>query len=110
MPDGTVILTAPTGHTYTTEAHSAGMFPTLAQPTSELPVPTLDEPSRCRDAMMPRRKQTRDQDRATASTPNAASAPNSSPTKNANAKPGSPPTTNHHPSEGVALAPVGLSA
>ena len=63
MPDGTIILTAPTGHTYATEAHGAAMFPTLAQSTGELPLPTLDEPSRYRRAMMPRRKQTREQDR-----------------------------------------------
>ena len=63
MPDGTIILTAPTGHTYLTEAHGAAMFATLAQSTGELPVPTLDEPSPYRTAMMPRRKQTREQDR-----------------------------------------------
>ena len=63
MPDGTIILTAPTGHTYTTEPHGAAMFPTLAQSTGELPVPTRDEPSPYRDVMMPRRKQTREQDR-----------------------------------------------
>jgi hypothetical protein len=63
MPDGTVILTAPTGHDYVTEAHGASMFPALAQCTGELPVPTLDEPSAYRDVMMPRRKQTREQDR-----------------------------------------------
>jgi hypothetical protein len=63
LPDGTVILTAPTGHTYVTEPHGAGMFPTLAQSTGELPVPSLDEPSPYRDVMMPRRKQTREQDR-----------------------------------------------
>ena len=27
MPDGTIILTAPTGHTYATEAHGAALFP-----------------------------------------------------------------------------------
>ena len=37
------------------------MFPTLAQSTGALPRPTLDEPSRYRDVMMPRRKQTREQ-------------------------------------------------
>jgi hypothetical protein len=63
MPDGTIVLTAPTGHTYVTEAHGAAMFPTLAQSTGELPLPTLDEPSPYRAVMMPRRKQTREQDR-----------------------------------------------
>jgi hypothetical protein len=63
MPDGTVILTAPTGHTYVTEAHGASMFPALAQSMGELSIPTLDEPSPHRDVMMSRRKQTREQDR-----------------------------------------------
>jgi hypothetical protein len=63
MPDGTIILIAPTGHTYVTEAHGAAMFPTLAQSTGELPLPTLDEPSAYRGVMMPKRKQTREQDR-----------------------------------------------
>jgi hypothetical protein len=63
LPDGTVILTAPTGHTYLTEPHGAAMFPTLGQSTGELPVPSVDEPSPYHDVMMPRRKQTRAQDR-----------------------------------------------
>jgi hypothetical protein len=29
LPDGTIILTAPTGHTYRTEPHGAAMFPAL---------------------------------------------------------------------------------
>jgi hypothetical protein len=41
---------------------------------------------------------TKEQPAATASTPNAANAPNSSPKKNANAEPGWPPTTNRPPS------------
>jgi Domain of unknown function (DUF222) len=61
MPDGTVILTAPTGHTYATEPHGASMFPALAQSTGELPETTLKEPTPDRDVMMPRRKQTREQ-------------------------------------------------
>jgi hypothetical protein len=63
LPDGTIILTAPTGHTYLTEAHGAAMFPTLAQSTGELSLPTLDEPSPYRAVMMPKRKQTRKQNR-----------------------------------------------
>jgi hypothetical protein len=64
MPDGTVILTAPTGHSYTTEAHGASMFPALARSTGELPIPpALDLPDTDRSVMMPRRKQTREQDR-----------------------------------------------
>ena len=63
-PDGTIVLTAPTGHTYTTEPHGAAMFPALAQPTGELDFPAnLDVGDTDRSAMMPRRKQTREQDR-----------------------------------------------
>jgi hypothetical protein len=64
LPDGTIVLTAPTGHTYVAEAHGAAMFPALAQPTGVLAVSTLDEPSPYRSVMMPRRKQTREQDRS----------------------------------------------
>jgi hypothetical protein len=64
LPDGTIVLTAPTGHTYTTKAHGAAMFPALGQPTGELDLPAK---AVARDAnrwsMMPRRKQTREQDR-----------------------------------------------
>jgi hypothetical protein len=63
LPDGTIILTAPTGHTYVTEPHGGMLFSALAQPTGELPVPALDEPSAYRGVMMPKRKQTREQDR-----------------------------------------------
>jgi hypothetical protein len=64
LPNGTIILTAPTGHTYTTEAHGATMFPTLGQSTGELPIPpALQAPDTDRTAMMPRRRQTREQDR-----------------------------------------------
>jgi hypothetical protein len=64
LPDGTIILTAPTGHTYTTEPHGAAMFPALGQPTGELDIPpALQVPDTDRSVMMPRRKQTRDQDR-----------------------------------------------
>jgi hypothetical protein len=60
LPDGTIIFTTPSGHTYSTEPHGAAMFPTLAQPTGELPIPpALDMSDTDRRAMMPRRKQTR---------------------------------------------------
>ncbi len=39
LPDGTVEITSPTGHTYTTEPHGAGMFPALGTPTGELNLP-----------------------------------------------------------------------
>ena len=64
MPDGTIILTAPTGHIYSTEPHGAAMFAALAVPTGELHIPpTLQTADTDRSAMMPRRKQTREQDR-----------------------------------------------
>jgi uncharacterized protein DUF222 len=64
LPDGTIILTAPTGHVYATEPHGAAMFPALGQPTGELDIPPhVVPPETDRSAMMPRRKQTRDQDR-----------------------------------------------
>jgi hypothetical protein len=64
LPDGTIILTAPTGHVYATEAHGAAMFPALAKSTGELAIPpALDSPGTDRSVMMPRRKQTREQDR-----------------------------------------------
>ncbi len=64
LPDGTIILTAPTGHVYRTEPHGAAMFPALAVPTGELDIPqTIQTPETDRSVMMPRRKQTRDQDR-----------------------------------------------
>ena len=30
LPDGTIVLTAPAGHVYSTEPHGAAMFPALA--------------------------------------------------------------------------------
>jgi hypothetical protein len=64
LPDGTIVLTAPTGHIYRTEPHGASMFPALAQPTGEFDIPAQLAPSDTdRTVMMPRRKQTRDQDR-----------------------------------------------
>jgi hypothetical protein len=63
LPDGTVEFTAPTGHTYLTEPHGAAMFPTLGRPTGHLNLPEPDEPGPNRGAMMPTRRQTREQDR-----------------------------------------------
>ncbi|MED5816626.1 HNH endonuclease, partial [Mycolicibacterium sp. 050232] len=63
LPDGTVEITTPTGHTYTTEPHGAGMFPTLGQPTGDLNLPEPEAPSPNRAAKMPKRSQTREQDR-----------------------------------------------
>jgi hypothetical protein len=62
LPNGTLILTAPTGHTYTTKPGCAQLFPTLCQPTATLWAPG-DEPtvppSGDRGLMMPRRRRTR---------------------------------------------------
>jgi hypothetical protein len=64
LPDGTIVLGAPTGHRYRTEPHGAAMFPALAQPTGELNIPPhVVPPDSDRSAMMPRRSQTREQDR-----------------------------------------------
>ncbi|WP_454791374.1 HNH endonuclease signature motif containing protein [Mycolicibacterium lutetiense] len=63
LPDGTVEFTAPTGHTYTTEPHGAAMFPALSQPTGDLTLPEPQAPTPNRGAMMPTRRQTREQDR-----------------------------------------------
>ncbi len=64
LPDGTIILTAPNGHTYTTKPHGASVFSVLSQPTGELTglMAVSEEPPH-RDVMMPKRKQTREQDR-----------------------------------------------
>ncbi|HET6734156.1 MAG TPA: HNH endonuclease, partial [Mycobacterium sp.] len=55
---------SPSGHVYLTEAHGAAMFPALGQSTGELTIPpSLQEHATDRTAMMPRRKQTREQER-----------------------------------------------
>ena len=61
--DGTIAFTAPTGHTYSTEAHGGALFPALAQPTADLGAITVPEESPHRGVMMPTRRQTREQDR-----------------------------------------------
>ncbi|MDT5410172.1 MAG: hypothetical protein QOG14_2392 [Mycobacterium sp.] len=64
LPDGTIVLGAPTGHVYATEPHGATMFPALAHPTGELDIPPqVLSPDVDRSVMMPRRKQSREQDR-----------------------------------------------
>lgn len=62
-PDGTVIWTAPTGHIYVTKPGGALYFPQLAAPTGELNLPAWS-PVGNRGLMMPTRKRTRAQDRA----------------------------------------------
>ena len=63
--DGTIVWTAPTGQTYTTRPNSRLLFPSLCLPTGELPTaPTVERPPGDRGIMMPRRRRTREQERA----------------------------------------------
>ncbi|MBP3086391.1 HNH endonuclease signature motif containing protein [Mycolicibacterium fortuitum] len=63
-PDGTVEVTTPTGHTYTTEPHGAALFDDLATPTGNLNHPdSPPAPGPNRSAKMPKRSRTREQDR-----------------------------------------------
>ncbi|OBK85185.1 hypothetical protein A5649_03125, partial [Mycolicibacter heraklionensis] len=57
LPDGTVILTSPSGCTYVTTPGSSWLFPHLCAPTGDLPTPKPRVDDRCGDrtAMMPRR-------------------------------------------------------
>jgi hypothetical protein len=66
LPDGTLIVTAPTGHTYTTKPGSAVLFPALCEPTATLWAPGHEptvEPSADRAVMMPKRRHTRAENR-----------------------------------------------
>jgi hypothetical protein len=67
LPDGTVILDSPSGKTYVTTPASALLFPSLGLPTDDMHAPETEPPNDyCGDrtAMMPRRRRTRQQDRA----------------------------------------------
>jgi hypothetical protein len=67
LPDGTLILTSPAGHTYVTTPGSALLFPSLCLSTGGVPAPEADPPlDYCGDrtAMMPKRRRTRAQNRA----------------------------------------------
>jgi hypothetical protein len=67
LPDGTLILTSPAGHTYVTTPGSALLFPSLARAVGGIPAPEVDPPADyCseRTAMMPKRRRSRAQDRA----------------------------------------------
>jgi len=67
LPDGTLILTSPAGHTYVTTPGSAVLFPSLCHAVGGMPAPETDPPrDYCgdRSAMMPKRRRTRAQDRA----------------------------------------------
>jgi hypothetical protein len=61
LPDGTLTLTSPTGHTYTTYPGSKQLFPTLCEPTGTLwtgEPPSVDTIGD-RGVMMPKRRRTR---------------------------------------------------
>lgn len=65
LPDGTVVWTSPTGHTYTTKPLGGLYFPALAVPTGTLALPTFTPaPEQVRGVMMPVRQRTRAEDHA----------------------------------------------
>jgi len=67
LPDGTVIWTAPSGKTYTTQPGSRLFFPTWDVTTAELsPISQPPPDAEHRGVMMPRRKRTRAADLAAA--------------------------------------------
>jgi hypothetical protein len=63
LPDGTVVWTAPTGHTYRTQPGSRLLVPALCRPTRTLNLQRRQLGSANRTTMMPRRKRTRADDR-----------------------------------------------
>ena len=68
LPDATLILTSPAGRTYVTTPGSALLFPSLCQSTGAIAAAEADPaPDYCpeRTAMMPTRRRTRAQHRAT---------------------------------------------
>lgn len=68
LPNGTIVWTSPTGHTYTTHPGSRVLFPALCQPTGgpRTAVPSPQRATDCRTLMMPIRRRTRAQDRQAA--------------------------------------------
>lgn len=67
LPDGTLILTSPSGQVYVTTPGSALLFPSLCLATGAISAAEADPPpDYCADrtAMMPRRRRTRAQNRA----------------------------------------------
>ena len=64
-PDGTITWTAPSGQIYVTRPGSRLLYPSLSAPTGQLPTaPTIHRPVSDRGIMMPKRRRTREQDRA----------------------------------------------
>ena len=64
-PDGTLVWTAPTGHTYITTPEGAHWFPTLGTPTGVLPEPQDQPHGPGRALCMPTRTRTRQHERTT---------------------------------------------
>jgi hypothetical protein len=66
LPDGTVIWTSPSGHTYTTKPGGTLFFPKVFTPTAELNLPDVSTQPRGpgRGLMMPVRRRTRATERA----------------------------------------------
>ncbi|WP_163700270.1 HNH endonuclease signature motif containing protein [Mycolicibacterium agri] len=66
LPDGTIIWTSPTGHTYVTHPGSRQLYPQLCAPTATLwhGEPPVIEAHPLRGLKMPKRRRTRAQDRA----------------------------------------------
>lgn len=64
LPDGTIVLTSPSGRTYTTSPTGARFFPQFATPTETLSLPNSPPPTADRELAMPKRRRTRAQDRA----------------------------------------------
>ncbi|WP_390888002.1 HNH endonuclease signature motif containing protein [Candidatus Mycobacterium wuenschmannii] len=64
LPDGTVVWTSPTRHTYMTDPGSAMLFPQFCSPTGILDVAASKPRCGDRAAMMPKRRRTRAQNRA----------------------------------------------
>jgi len=67
LPDSTVILNSPSEKTYVTTPGSALLFPSLCTPTCDVRAAEFNRPTDyCgeRVPMMPRRRRTREQDRA----------------------------------------------
>ena len=64
LPNGDIVVTMPSGHSFRGEPHGATLFPALRRSTGELVLPgNLTESRAERSVMMPKRKQTREQDR-----------------------------------------------
>ena len=61
LPDGTVVWTSPTRHTYTTYPGSKHLFATLCEPTGTLWIgePPVVDTTGDRGVMMPKRRHTR---------------------------------------------------